>query len=84
VMARPGVLEIFGQFFDGRMRARAHPAARDNHPRSEADQQAAQYARDAFQVIHTNALSITRRELSGRRAFNRLRFERAEQALSFR
>jgi hypothetical protein len=50
------MLEIVGVSFNRRVRA----TAGDNYPGAQADQQAAQYIRDAFQVIHTNALRITR------------------------
>jgi hypothetical protein len=51
VIAGPGVLEIIGKLFDGRMSGTG-AAVGDDDPGCEADEQSSQDGRDTFEVIH--------------------------------
>lgn len=57
VVASPGLLEILGEFFNGRMQGtRARAAIRDDDPGCDADEYGAQDRRDTFEVVHSVAV----------------------------
>ena len=57
MVARPGMFEIFGEFFDRRMRG-ASAALGNDEPGGGADENGAQDRRNTFEVIHIVALPI--------------------------